>query len=190
MLWPDTQFMFLYLNVFLCQVLHMCSICLFSPLLDRFFNFRRHSYNVDVLAWEDGQVFWILFTILFSELDWKKTAKCDTFCHNIFEFYLLFFTPYRQRHKVMVETCPLLKLRKVVWKCKQFSSVLKFPLTYDHPTIANNNNKFCNSTFSNPAKILDYRLRKYDFLHQWIQHWRMLFQYNSFLFHNLFRPIS
>ena len=126
MLRPDTQFMFLYLNVFLCQVLHMCSICLFSPLLDRFFNFRRHSYNVDVLAWEDGQVFWILFTILFSELDWKKQWNATLFVIIFLSFIFYSLHLIDKGIKVMVETCPLLKLRKVVWKCKQFSSFSNF----------------------------------------------------------------
>ena len=135
------------------------------PCLRRWSSFLNTIYN---------SIFWIG---LKKKKQWNATLFVIIFLSFI--FYSLHLID--KGIKVMVETCPLLKLRKVVWKCKQFSSVLKFPLTYDHPTIANNNNKFCNSTFSNPIKILDYGLRKYDFLHQWIQDWRMLLQYNSFL---------
>ena len=104
------------LNIILCygQIHNLCfytwmSFCVKSFTCVQFAYFLLSSTVSSIfLATRTMSMSLLEKMVKFSEyylqfyfLNWieKKTAKCDTFCHNIFEFYLLFFTPYRQRHK-------------------------------------------------------------------------------------------
>ena len=122
------------------------------PMLDTlsskeapFFIFFAKSFEIDILVWDLGKLFWLLCAI--SPLGLNRNMECVTFLQNFLELHLSFTATYCQRHKSFMSIKFGFKTSDIVWNCKIFFSYPNL-LNYGYPISGNCKNKFCKSTSS------------------------------------------
>ena len=126
------------------------------PMLDTlsskevpFFIFFTKSFEIDILVWDFGKLFWLLSAI--SPLGLNRNMECVTFLQNFLELHLSFTATYCQKHKSFMSIKFGFKTSDLNWYCwelQNFPFTSKFLLIYGYPITGNCKNKFCKSTSS------------------------------------------